>query len=159
MKKTLLIFLILKSSLLIYSQEKNIDRHNTFFDAVYGSNGFNIGEIYISVNINLEKTLYNTEYVKINGRTAAGFWAGWAETGIEAPLTGQIILFKRSSHLEIGAGGYYFYDFYDDTDNGFGSLLNMAYRFQKPEGGFLFRAGVEKNKYLAYFILSLGYAF
>ncbi len=144
MKKILFIYIALIISISVYSQENSVYGNQNSINSIYGSFGFNPEEFYILLNFNFEKEIYSSDFVKINGRTGVGFWLEWTEKGIEFPLTGQALFFKKKSHLEIGGGAVYIYDFAGGM-TGLSHLLNIAYRFQKPEGGFLFRIGAEKT--------------
>ncbi|NOZ34635.1 MAG: hypothetical protein GXO80_04980 [Chlorobi bacterium] len=141
-----------------FSQEIPVSENQTTQNSVYGNLGFNPEEFYIPLSVNYEYTLYNVGFAKINGRTGVGFWLAWTEKGIDFPVTGQIVFFKKSSHIEIGIGAQYIYDFADNM-TGLSHLMNIAYRFQKPNGKFLFKIGIEKNKWQAYPFISTGCAF
>ncbi|MCD6556219.1 MAG: hypothetical protein J7K64_03410, partial [Bacteroidales bacterium] len=141
-----------------FSQEQSVYGNQSEKNSIYGIIGFNPGEFYIPLSVNYEYTLYNVGFAKINGRTGIGFWLYWTEKGIDFPITGQIVFLKKSSHIEIGIGAQYIYDFADNM-TGLSHLLNIAYRYQKSDGKFLFKIGIEKNKWLAYPFISTGYAF
>ncbi len=118
-----------------FSQDKSFSENKTTQNSLYGSLGFNPEEFYIPLSVNYEHTFYNAGFVKINGRTGLEFWVYWTEKGVDFPLTGQIVFFKKASHIDAGIGVQYIYDF-DDSLTGLSHLINIAYRFQKPDGKF-----------------------
>ncbi len=160
MKKLHFFFLscILLYSVSAFSQENSIYESQSAKNSVSVNLGFNPGEFYIPLTVNYEHLFYDAGFAKINGRTGIGFWLYWTENGLEFPITGQIVFFKKASHIETGIGAQYIYDFADNM-TGLSHLLNIAYRFQKPDGKFLFKIGIEKNKWLIYPFISTGYAF
>jgi len=158
MKRLFLICFILTISNLSYSQEKPVYGNQISLNSIYGSIGFNPEEFYIPLTVSYERLLYDTGFLKLNARTGFSFWVWWTEKGFDVPITTQVIFFKKTSHIDIGIGGQLIYDF-NNNMTGLSHLLNIAYRFQKAEGGFIFRVGMEKNKFLAYPLLSFGYAF
>lgn len=160
MKKTQLFLtgVMLLYTLASFSQENTIYPNKNLKNIIYGSLGLNLPEFYIPSGINYERSLYDSGFVKLNGRTGAGFWIYWTESGINIPLTGQIVFFKKASHLEIGIGGQYIYDFSGGITM-LSHLLNIGYRYQKFNGKFIFRIGFEKNYWLAYPFISFGTVF
>ena len=61
---------------------------------------------------------------------------------------------KKNNHFELNAGG--FLGFEDTYNEAFiFPIFNVGYRYQKPEGGFIFRA----NAGIISLGLSFGYAF
>ncbi len=157
-KKTILLLSILIVSSTVFSQEQSVYGNQSEKNSIYGTIGFNPGEFYIPLCLNFERNIYDVGFAEFNGRTGIGFWLDWTEKGIDFPITGQIVFFKKSSHIEIGIGAQYIYDFADNM-TGLSHLLNLAYRFQKPKGKFLFKIGIEKNKWTVYPFISTGYAF
>jgi hypothetical protein len=162
MKKISLIcfFVLILFTAESYSQEKSISGNQYSLNKIYGQIGFNAPDFYGTLTANYEHTIFKTNFAEFTGRTGVGFWIYWMESGLSIPLTGQAVLFKRASHIEIGAGLEYIRGFTEYTlKNDWSSLLNIAYRYEKPNGNFLFKIGIEKNKYCFYPFLSFGYAF
>jgi len=158
MKKIILLLGVLIISNSVFSQDNSIYGNQSSKQSIYGTVGFNPGEFYIPLCINFERNIYDVGFAEFNGKAGVGFWLAWTERGLDFPLTLQTVFFKKSSHIEIGIGAQYIYDFADYI-TGLSHLLNIAYRYQKPNGKFLFKIGIEKNKWLAYPFISSGYTF
>ena len=93
--------------------------------------------IITQIAINYEKQLKLGKKVSWYGRVGAGYGGnilftgaeGWGGLGAITMLTG-----KKNNHFELNAGGFF-------TEEGIDLpvlILNFGYRFQKPEGGFIF---------------------
>ena len=79
---------------------------------------------------------------------------GWGGLRAITMLTG-----KKNNHFELNAGGFLVLDSaWGNGKDGVAfifPIFNVGYRFQKPEGGFIFRA----NAGIISLGLSFGYAF
>ena len=148
--KKLFTILILIPVLLTGQNEPNtkidLAKNNIYAEAHLG--------LYTQIVMNYEKQFKIGEKVSWYGRIGAGFGAdiafdggeGWGGLGAITMLTG-----KKNNHFELNAGAFI-------TEEGIFfpvPILNFGYRYQKPEGGFIFRA----NAGIISLGISFGYAF
>ena len=120
---------------------------------LYADGGFFPG---VQASINLEKRISSGEKVTWYGRVGGGV-AGimMSETGGPGMLAAVTMLTgKEKNHFEINGGAFVGKNTESD-DMYFLPLIDLGYRYQKPQGGFIFRA---KAGFLGIGI-SLGYAF
>ncbi len=141
MKKTLYIFILISFSNLTFAQAdlaqkaENLPKRNSFYLELGGQgllNSFWYDRLY-RIDKKIKASLSFGLMVQPRLESGYYFTAG-------VPIAGNILLGKKSHHLELGIGftvlgnrnGYYF------------SYLNpkIGYRFQRPNGGFFFRAGI-----------------
>lgn len=135
MKKLLLVLSILTIgfSTNAQSSEKNILSKNS----IYFDTGLIPG---IHAFVNYERSIYQGEKVSWFGRAGLGFGGllmaggGFGGLGAVTMLTG-----KRNSHFELNAGIFSGKDI-DDSNSFAFPLLDVGYRYQKPNGGFIFKA-------------------
>ena len=110
----------------------------------------------MQASINLEKRIFSGEKVTWYGRVGGGI-AGimMSETGGPGMLGAVTMLTgKENNHFEINGGAFVGKN--TEKDNMyFLPLIDFGYRYQKPEGGFIFKA---KAGFLGIGI-GLGYAF
>ena len=124
------------------------------------------GELHIGLFsqgvINYERQIFSGK-TSWYGRLGGGYggmieWRGdfgWGGFGAITMLTG-----KKNNHFELNAGSFFGYNAIDwfevDKDEPFiFPIFNLGYRYQKPDGGFIFRA----NAGIISLGLSFGYAF
>lgn len=110
----------------------------------------------MQASINLEKRISSGEKVTWYGRVGGGV-AGimMSETGGPGMLVAVTMLTgKENNHFEIN-GGAFFGKSTEKDNMYFLPLIDFGYRYQKPEGGFIFKA---KAGFLGIGI-GLGYAF
>ncbi len=138
------------------------------------------GELHVGLfseaSLNYERSIYSGEKISWYGRLGGGWggkveWGGdfgWGGLGAITMLTG-----KKNNHFELNAGGFLGIDKttgYNRTGTGPSNyiyekevgyypfvfpIFNVGYRYQKPDGGFIFRA----NAGIISLGLSFGYAF
>ena len=139
------------------------------------------GELHVGLFsqgvMNYEKQIYSGEKISLYGRLGGGYGLimdfystpnGWGGLGAVTMLTG-----KKNNHFELNAGGFLGIDKttgYNRTGTGPSNyiyekevgyypfvfpIFNVGYRYQKPDGGFIFRA----NAGIISLGLSFGYAF
>ena len=121
--------------------------------------------LFTQVVLNYERQIYLGEKVSWYGRLGLGYggmidgidggFGGWGGLGAITMLTG-----KKNNHFELNAGSFFGYNAIDwfevDKDEPFiFPIFNVGYRYQKPDGGFIFRA----NAGIISLGLSIGYAF
>ncbi len=123
---------------------------------LYADIGTNI--FVSSAFINLEYTFFHSKsgLVHLNSRLGGGGAAiFWGSSGLGGLGGINVLIGEKSHHFESGAGLFIGSD-YDGSDGTFYiPYFELGYRYQKPTGGFLFRA---KAGILGVG-LSLGYAF
>jgi len=106
--------------------------------------------------LNLEKRIYAGDKIACYGRIGGGFAGvvfgpgGMAGCGAISMLTG-----KKNNHFELDGGVMIGQDA-DYQDLFIFPILDVAYRYQKPEGGLLLKA---KAGVLGVFGFAVGYAF
>ena len=139
------------------------------------------GELHVGLFsqgvINYERQIFSGKTVSWYGRLGGGYggWLepfsadyGWGGLGAITMLTG-----KKNNHFELNAGGFlgiekttrynssYYQQLYNVPQREVSyypfvfPIFNVGYRYQKPEGGFIFRA----NAGIISLGLSFGYAF
>ena len=129
----------------------DLPKNNVYAEAHFG--------LFIQGVMNYEKQIYSGEKISLYGRLGGGYggifeWEGdfgWGGSGAITMLTG-----KKNNHFELNAGGFLGIEAYTDMEEAFiFPIFNVGYRYQKPEGGFIFRA----NAGIISLGLSFGYAF
>lgn len=151
MKKVLLVITILTFGFTLNAQSNGtneLSKNSVYFDTgqVPGVHAF----------INYERSLYQGKKVSWYGRAGFGYAGfllgdgGLGGLGAVTMLTG-----KRNSHFELNAGVFTGKEIDDSADSVTLPLLDVGYRYQKPNGGFLFKAKVG----ILGVGIGLGYAF
>ena len=135
----------------------DLPKNNVYAEAHVG--------IFTQGLMNYERLIYSGQKVNWYGRLGGGWglnaidglWGsdfGWGGLGAITMLTG-----KKNNHFELNAGGFLGLDcpcvIGKDGEEFIFPIFNVGYRYQKPEGGFIFRA----NAGLISLGLSFGYAF
>ena len=164
--KKLFTILMLIPVLLFGKNEPNtkidLPKNNVYAEAHFG--------LFIQGIMNYEKQIYSGEKISLYGRLGGGYggilvWMGdfgWGGLGAITMLTG-----KKNNHFELNGGCFlgrnsvYLYPngVYEERVKSYYAfpvpIFNVGYRYQKPEGGFIFRA----NAGIISLGLSFGYAF
>ena len=150
----------------------DLSKNNVYAETKFG--------LFSQLLLNYERKIYFGKKVIWYGRLAGGYGYafgivgqdqhGWVGSGSLTMLTG-----KNNKHFELNSGAFLGFrkltdaDLYDESPNAIPNqvvteptykkyilpILNVGYRYQKPEGGFIFRA----NAGLISLGLSFGYAF
>lgn len=121
---------------------------------------------YIEWHIDAEQTLIILPRSSFNLRIGYGFWSGWAGSGDNIYLSGKYLSGRKKSHLEADLG---LKVIIDDCCNGswladrnniysvdYVPLINIGYRYEKPDGGLIFRIGAGLESFVN---IGLGYKF
>jgi hypothetical protein len=117
------------------------------------------------VGLSYERYVFSTKSKNLSffARANAGAWGSFGGEGSYITASLQGLLGKNKSHLEFGGGlvavtdGQLFFS--SENYNVTTQILpaaSVGYRYQKPEGGFVFRTGIG---ILDGVYLSFGYAF
>lgn len=162
----------------IYAQAEDITETFPYKNSFYGTVGF--GGIYAIANANYERIVSVSDeknFRLISIRMAYGRYALWTDGGPVYLLTLNGIWGKRNNHFEGALGVVVLFDksSYDigvsnanypypgyDVEPGrldytmFLPAASIGYRFQKPDGKFIFRAGIGWPEAL---YVSFGFAF
>ena len=171
--KKIFTILILIPVLLFGQNEPNtkidLPKNNIYAEAHFG--------LFIQGVMNYEKQIYSGEKISLYGRLGGGYggilvWMGdfgWGGSGAITMLTG-----KKNNHFELNAGCFLGFQkvsrkIFVGRDASYNMIIehevsyypfvvpifNVGYRYQKPDGGFIFRA----NAGILSLGLSFGYAF
>ncbi len=98
------------------------------------------GHFGAQVSANIEFKMVDGEKVTWYGRGGAGFAGVIMATGGPGVLGGVTMLTgKQNKHFELNAGAFVGQDLERDEMFAF-PLFDVGYRYQKPEGGFIFKA-------------------
>lgn len=129
------------------SEQNEMSKNSIYFDT-----GLMPG---IHVFVNYERSLYQGKKVSWFGRAGFGYGGillvdgGFGGLGAITMLTG-----KKNSHFELNTGVFSGVNI-DDSDSVTLPLFDVGYRYQKPEGGFVFKAKIG----ILGIGIGLGYAF
>jgi len=153
LRKTALIgivFLCCQSFIQAQSTEQiELSENNLYLDATIGS--------LLQASINYERQIHSGEKVSWYGRIGVGYGARlFGVTGPGGLGAITMLAGKKNGHFELNAGGFIGQDADTYTGSAFiNPIFNVGYRYQKPEGGFIFRA------YAGIIVvgISLGHAF
>jgi hypothetical protein len=112
-------------------------------NAVYVELGGNV-----SMSINYEKIFYQREKLKMGARVGLAVMPGQGSTQISVPLEWNVLFGKSRKYFELGVGytnGLYIASSKSTAETNYDWIMiapRIGYRFQKDEGGFLFRIGL-----------------
>ena len=135
MKKLLLVITIL--SVGFSANAQSLEKNKMSKNSIYFDTGIIPG---VHAFVNYERSIYQGKKVSWYGRMGFGFGGilmasgGFGGLGAVTMLTG-----KKNSHFELNAGIFSGKDI--GNSNSFAlPLLDVGYRYQKPDGGFVFKA-------------------
>jgi len=125
-------------------------------NVIYGTVGF--FPIWGAININYERMIAHSTEKFLKSwwyRAGGGVWGSWGAEGPHFVSTIAALTGSKNSHFEAGLGFTILNDNYYH-ENSLYPAGNIGYRFQKPDGRFVFRtgAGFPETTYL-----SLGISF
>jgi hypothetical protein len=132
-------------------------------NSAYATVGIYPEGMYGNVTANYErliKAFPGSFFHVIQVRIGAGPWVAWMAEGINFFSVASLCMGRSGSHLETGMGVLFTY--YPERRewhpivNDRHIAGNIGYRFQRPEGRFLFRTGLGWPEG---FYVSLGYCF
>ena len=106
--------------------------------------GFGTNVMVSTANINFEYTFYRSETGLVKLNTRLGFGAAaifWGSSGYGGLGGINVLLGEKNHHFETNAGLFVGSD-YQGSETFYIPYLELGYRYQKPTGGFLFRAYV-----------------
>ena len=110
-------------------------------NSIYASAGFI--PLWGAININYERMLINSSEKFLKSwwlRIGGGKWATWEIEGLHFVSTIAALTGSKNNHLELSAGITILNDNYEN-ENSVYPAGNIGYRYQKPEGRFVFRTG------------------
>ena len=132
-------------------------------NAIYGTLGVEFGEFYGTFLANYDRQLFHLPNSFIHSmwlRVGAGPYVQWTAKGVNYVSTLSAVIGRTSNHLEIGSGVLLTYNI---NEKRFHPLVhnshlatNLGYRFQKPGGNYIFRAGIGWPEFI---YLSFGICF
>lgn len=133
---TALIVALLLVATLVKSQDSQLRPTR-----VYGTLG--TAFVYTNITGNIEQQInYNPDkfFNSMSLRIGGGYWSSWGNESYNILGTINWLSGKNKHHMEMGVGLAYSPE-YDDSF-GFLPAAQIGYRYQKPGGLLLFRAGV-----------------
>jgi hypothetical protein len=163
--KTIFIFCFIFSANLAFSQHYRSGSNTTLLkkNTFYVTLGVEIGEFYGTLLANYEHMLFHIPNSFIHSmwlRVGGGPYTQWGGKGVNYVSTLSALIGRKSSHIEIGSGVLLSYN---SIEKKFHPLVhnshlagNLGYRYQKPGGQFIFRAGIGWPEFT---YLSLGVCF
>jgi hypothetical protein len=142
----------------LFSQElvKDTVRHKINESALYG--GLGITPLYGSITVNYEIMLVerpNLVFKKRGLRIGTGIYQYSDDGSLNIIINYTCLTGAENNHFELGLGVAYMH-FLTTSGRYVAPAPNIGYRFQKPDGKFIFRTGVGFPELL---YLSFGYAF
>ena len=141
-----------------FSRENTADtlKYNIHESSLYGSLG--MAPIFLNAMANYEIMLAKRpdKIFKTRGlRIGAGIWEIWEDAGWTCMVSYTCLTGAGNNHFELGIGAAFWQ--YLTLDHKYViPALNLGYRYQKPDGKFIFRTGggFPESAYL-----SFGYCF
>lgn len=96
----------------------------------------------LEATINVEMRLHSGNKVTWYGKAGGGFGGILLATGGPGGLAAITMLTgKNNNHFELN-GGVFVWNDTNNKDMFYFPILDLGYRYQKPEGGFIFKAKV-----------------
>jgi hypothetical protein len=143
MKKTISTLTLLLLQIILRAQADSsylLPKRNTLY-----LEGFGQGLFY---SLSYERLYRLDKKVKtsiaIGGTLISSPDYGW---GWGLPISYNWIFGQRKNHFELGTGLTYFFEKYDfGTYNHVYATTRVAYRYQRPEGGFFFRFSINYSR-------------
>lgn len=162
MKKIVFLFAVMIYSFnIVFGQEKPNQMIFQKPNAIYGTGA--IGGLWGTFNLNYERQIGITGrkiFQSYGVRFGGGYWSTWGSTGSHYIITPTFLSGRGNNHFESALGGTLLYDkssYEIGVSNAeyFGEPIpsrteymniypagSLGYRFQKPDGKFIFRTGV-----------------
>ena len=146
----------------IYSYIRDIKSPNLNKNSFYGSIGYlliyaNLGGNYERLLVSKPETDVLFKYVLF--RIGGGGYSGWACDGSFWVSTISGLTGSKNEHLELSLGIAYLTDDYGSILPNLWGIMpagGIGYRFQKPNGSFIFRTGIASPEAL---YVSFGFSF
>jgi len=138
-KRTVIIALILFSMNYLYSQNEKSNKGLLNNNAIYGSVGS--GGLYFTATAYYERILkqqLGNKNISTFLKFGYGTEADWGGVGTYILAQFGFLTGTQNSHFEFAAGGNYFIS----GDLELPISASAGWRFQKPEGKFIFRTGI-----------------
>ena len=133
-KYTLIILLLLS---------RNLKAQESTIPDIRNSKNYATGYLgMFEYNLNYERNLFQFHRSYSNIRTGFGQMNNLQASGYVYNLTLVHLLGRQSSHLEINIGVKYIKVPANDAQSTFYPDLFLGYRFEKPDGNFIWRAGL-----------------
>jgi hypothetical protein len=132
MKKLVLVITILSG--LFSANAQSLEKNEMSKNSIYFDTGIVPG---VHAFVNYERSLYQGKKVSWYGRAGFGYGGlllsdgGFGGLGAITMLTG-----KKNSHFELNTGVF------SGNNSVTLPLLDVGYRYQKPDGGFIFKAKI-----------------
>jgi hypothetical protein len=137
MKKLVLVITILSG--LFSANAQSLEKNEMSKNSIYFDTGIVPG---VHAFVNYERSLYQGKKVSWYGRAGFGYGGlllvdgGFGGLGAITMLTG-----KKNPHFELNTGVFSGVNI-DDSDSVTLPLFDVGYRYQKPTGGFVFKAKI-----------------
>lgn len=133
----------------IIAQEKTAPAELKYLNSINSHIGL------IELNINYERNIMQRPHSYSNVRAGYGYWTNLQLEGKCVDAAFVHVLGRKTSHPEFNLGIKYIID-KAGKDNTLLPLLYAGYRYENPEGRFIFRIGIA---FPSIFNLGIGYKF
>jgi hypothetical protein len=147
--KILITSLICLSALNLKAQEKTSPTELKYLNSI------NLYVGLLELNLNYERNILQNPHSYSNVRAGFGYWTNLQLEGTCIEGVFVHVLGRKSSHPEFNLGIKYIID-KAGKENAVVPLLYSGYRYEDPEGSFIFRIGLT---YPSIFNLGIGFKF
>lgn len=154
---------IFASNQLVFAQTTENNTSTIKSNAIYGSAGVLTTELYFAGIVYYERcikqNMWNTNissFVKAGYGAYGTFLFGTSIEGRYALAQYGFLMGPKNHHLELSAGPSYYIRSKGNPDYEYPISGTLGYRYQKPEGNFIFRTGAA---YPEAFYIGIGFSF
>lgn len=157
--KTIFLLIILFTSIFIQesiAQETDSPTRNTLvagFNLVSLDGGL---DIYADAHLIYDRIFYSNEVIKIGGQFSGAVYGLWGVGGVKISPRILLLMGQRNHFFEGTVGANIFVSGDLVGYKPYIPAISIGYRFQKPEGGFVFRSALGFREFLQ---IGFGYAF
>jgi hypothetical protein len=145
------------------SQKRNWEKDELKKNSLFGTLGYYPEGMYTNITGNYERLIVEfpeSFFRAVHLRVGGGPWVAWMADGVNFFAVTSLLMGRSGSHLETGMGVLFTYHpdrrEWHPIVNDRHLAGNLGYRFQRPGGEFVWRAGLGWPEG---FYLSLGWCF
>lgn len=139
-----------------HAQEKTFPERNTIVTGVSLGALDNGLALYADMTFSYERILVAEDKFQIGGQIGLGGYAVWGAGGYKVSPRAVMLVGGGNSHLETTLGTNFFVLGDLEGYKPFIPAGSIGYRYQKPDGGFVFRSAVGFREFIQ---LGIGYSF